>query len=287
VTPAPFDYASPSTIDEALGLLADHGGSARVPAGGQSLLPQMALRQVRPRLLLDVNRVAGLSTQTATDGGSRLGAAVRQAAVLRAGSGTGLLDAALPWVGNPGTRSRGTVVGSLCFADPAAELPTVLLAVGGSLEVRSAAGGRTVGAAELYRGPGRTALAGDELAVAATFPLDTDDTRSAWLEFGRRPGDLPLVGVGVVAHVRDGAVDAVRVACAGVHEVPWSVPVADLRGAGCRDLAREVAEVAARECRPADDQRTTAAHRRVLVRTLVRRALEQVLRPDTEVTGAA
>src|SRR4051812_10951714 len=163
----------------------------------------MALRQIRPRLLVDVNRVAEVSTRTTTDEGLRLGASVRQAAVLRAGSGTGLLDAALPWVGNAGTRSRGTVVGSLCFADPAAELPTVLLAVGGSLAVRSAAGSRTVEAAELYRGPGRTALAADELAVAATFPLDTEDTRSAWLEFGRRPGDLPLVGVGVVARVRN------------------------------------------------------------------------------------
>lgn len=285
--PAPFDYACPSIVDEALGLLAEHGESARVLAGGQSLLPQLALRQVRPRLLVDVNRVAELSARTTTDEGARLGATVRQSAVLRAGSGTGLLEAALPWVGNPGTRSRGTVVGSLCFADPAAELPTVLLAVGGSLEVRSAADSRTVGAAELYRGPGRTALAPDELAVAATFPLDTDDTRSAWLEFGRRPGDLPLVGVGVVARARDGVVDEVHVACAGVHDVPWSVPVPDLRGPAERDLAREVAEVAARECRPADDDRTTAAHRRALVRTLVRRALEQVLRPDTEVPGAA
>ncbi|MCE0761454.1 FAD binding domain-containing protein [Pseudonocardia kujensis] len=285
--PAPFDYACPSTIDEALGLLAGHGASARVLAGGQSLLPEMALRRLRPDLLVDINRVAELSTRTTTGEGTRLGATVRQAAVLRTGSGTGLLDAALPWVGNPGTRSRGTVVGSLCFADPAAELPAVLLATGGSLEVRSAAGRRSVAAAELYRGPGRTAPGADELAVAATFPLDTDDTRSAWLEFGRRPGDLPLVGVGVVTRVRDGVVAAVRVACAGVHDVPWSVPVPDLGGAGDRGLAREVAELASRECDPADDDRTTAAHRRVLVRTLVRRALEQVLRQDTEVTRVA
>jgi CO/xanthine dehydrogenase FAD-binding subunit len=288
VKPAPFDYARPSTLDEALGLLAGHGASARVLAGGQSLLPQMALRQVRPRLLVDVNRVPELGTRTTADGQLRLGATVRQAAALRAGSGAGLLDAALPWVGNPGTRSRGTLVGSLCAADPAAELPTVLLATGGSLEVRSAAGSRTVAAAELYRGPGRTALAPDELVVAATFPLDAADTRSAWLEFGHRPGDLPLVGVGVVAQVRDGLVDGVRVACAGVHDVPWSVPVGDLPGAADRGLAREVAEAAARECSPADDHRTTAAHRRVLVRTLVRRALEQVLRPDgEEATDAA
>ncbi|MCE3550693.1 FAD binding domain-containing protein [Pseudonocardia sp. RS11V-5] len=285
--PAPFDYACPSTIDEALGLLAGRGASARVLAGGQSLLPQMASRRARPDLLVDVNRVAELSTRTTTGDGQRLGATVRQAAVLCTGSGTGLLDAALPWVGNPGTRSRGTVVGSLCFADPAAELPTVLLVTGGALEVRSTAGSRTVDAAELYRGPGRTALAADELAVAATFPLDTEDTRSAWLEFGRRPGDLPLVGVGVVACVRAGVVEALRVACAGVHDVPWSVPVADLRGAGGRGLAQEIAELAARECDPADDDRTTAVHRRVLVRTLVRRALEQVLRPDTEIAGVA
>ncbi|GAA4700302.1 FAD binding domain-containing protein [Pseudonocardia yuanmonensis] len=285
--PAPFDYACPSTIDEALGLLAERGAAARVLAGGQSLLPRMALRQDRPGLLVDVNRVAGLGTRTTTGQGLRLGATVRQAAVLRAGSGAGLLDAALPWVGSPGTRARGTVVGSLCFADPAAELPTVLLATGGSLEVRSAGGNRTVEAAELYRGAGRTALAADELAVAVTVPLDTADTRSAWLEFGRRPGDLPLVGVGVVVRVHAGVVDAVRVACAGVHDVPWAVPVAGLRGAGDPALAQEIAEIAARECRPTDDERTTAAHRRVLVRTLVRRALERVLRPDTEVPGAA
>lgn len=290
--PAPFDYARADGVAEALALLGARPGRARVLAGGQSLLPLLAARALRTELLVDVSRVAELACLRTDAEGVHVGAAVVQRRVERdaaAGAAVPLLAAALPQVGNPATRNRGTVAGSVAFAEPAAELPAVLLACGGEVELASPTGSRTLAAAELFTGPRRTAVGLAELITEVRFPATAPSAGSCWLEFGRRPGDLPLVGVGVIADLDGrGRFAALSVACSGVHDRPWSVPVVDVLGAAAEDDAVDhVAAAAARACAPADDARTTAAHRRLLVATLVRRAVAGAVAARGVVAGAA
>jgi CO/xanthine dehydrogenase FAD-binding subunit len=279
VKPVPFDYARPTELAQVLDLLAEHGERARVLAGGQSLVPQLATREVRPALVVDINRVDGLDRIRHEAGGVELGATVRQRTVERdatAGGAVPLLAQALPLVGHAGTRNRGTVAGSIAFADPAAELPSVLLACGGSVEVRSRAATRTIAAPELFVGHRRTALTPEELVTSVRFPAV--DAGICWLEFGRRPGDLPLVGVAaLVTTDPDGRVARMSVVCGGVHDTPWAVAAAEqvVGAAVSAEAVAHVAAEAARACRPVDDARTTAAHRRLLVGALVRRALTE------------
>ena len=279
--PVPFDYARPTELAEALDLLAEHGERARVLAGGQSLVPQLATREVRPALVVDINRVDGLDRIRREAGGVELGATVRQRTVERDAATAGavpLVAQALPLVGHAGTRTRGTVAGSIAFADPAAELPSVLVACGGSVEVRSRAATRTIAAGELFVGHRRTVLTATELVTSVCFPAVDARAGSCWLEFGRRPGDLPLVGVAAVVTVDpDGRIARMSVVCGGVHDTPWMVEAAGeaVNEPLTAEAIAHVAAEAARACRPVDDARTTAAHRRLLVRALVRRALAE------------
>jgi CO/xanthine dehydrogenase FAD-binding subunit len=282
VKPAPFAYARPVDLPEVLELLAGHGERARVLAGGQSLVPQLATREVRPALVVDINRVGGLDHVCRDgDGGVELGATVRQRTVERDGATAAavpLLAQVLPLVGHAGTRNRGTVVGSIAFADPAAELPSVLVACGGSVEVRSREATRTIEAGELFVGHRRTALAATELVTSVRFPAADAGVGCCWLEFGRRPGDLPLVGVAaIVATDPGGRVVRMSVVCGGVHDTPWVVEGAGevVGAAPTGEAVAHIAAEAARACRPVDDARTTAAHRRLLVGALVRRALAE------------
>lgn len=281
--PAPFAYRRPTELAEALALLAEHGDRAAVLAGGQSLVPQLAARRRRPALLVDINRVRELN-QVRVDGrGVEVGATVRQRTLERhqtAGARVPLLAQALPLVGRVGTRNRGTVVGSIAFADPAAELPSVLMASGGEVSVRSAAGARMISADDLFAGPGRTVLAADELIVGVRFGAAAERTAHCWLEFGRRPGDLPLVGVAVSLGLdRGGRITSVSAVCAGVHDRPWRLSEQWGRGVtGQEPTARAFARLAreaAVSCAPVSDARTTSAHRRGLVESLLRRALHR------------
>ena len=183
--PAPFEYHAPATVEEAVGLL---GGleDAKVLAGGQSLVPLLNFRLARPAHLVDINGVAGLDRVYQRDGGLAVGATVRQADV----RGHALLESALRLVAHPVIRNRGTVVGSIVHADPAAELPATLLAVGGHLVVRSARGERRIPAEELFRGPMESAVEPDELAVEAWFPA----AAGAIAEEVRRHGDFAMAG---------------------------------------------------------------------------------------------
>jgi CO/xanthine dehydrogenase FAD-binding subunit len=281
VKPVPFAYARPSELAEVLDLLAEHGERACVLAGGQSLVPQLATREVRPALVVDINRVGGLDRVRCEADGVELGATVRQRTVERDAATAGavpLLAQALPLVGHAGTRNRGTVAGSVAFADPAAELPSVLVACGGSVEVRSREATRTIAAGELFVRHRRTGLTATELVTSVRFPAVEARAGSCWLEFGRRPGDLPLVGVAaIVTTDLDGRVARMSVVCSGVHDTPWAVESTGevLGAAPTPEAVAHVAADAARACRPADDARTTAAHRRLLVRALVRRALAE------------
>ena len=196
--PAPFDYVAPRSLDEALALLDD---DARVLAGGQSLVPLLNLRLARPARVVDINRIDGLGVLRRSEGTLRIGATVRQAALERSPLVTQrwpLLAQALRHVGHAATRARGTVAGSAAYADPAAQLPVALLALGAHFELRSAAGTRMLVADEFFLGPHTTAIQPGELLTEIRVPPLKIGARTAFVEYARTHGDFPLAAAAVV-----------------------------------------------------------------------------------------
>ena len=194
--PAPFEYAAPASLDEALALIGDE---ARPLAGGQSLVPMLNFRLARPARLVDLERV-GLD-HVRVDGALRLGAMTRQATIERSreiAAGWPLLRQAVRHVGHPQIRARGTIGGSVAHADPKAELPVALAALGARFHVLSVAGARTLTAGELFRGPLMTALAPDELLVEIEVPPLPAGARTAFAEHARTHGDFAIAGVAAV-----------------------------------------------------------------------------------------
>lgn len=228
--PPPFTYHAPESVTDALRLLSEHGHGAKVLAGGQSLIPLLNMRLAEPEHIVDVNRLPGLDAIAAGGDGVRVGALVRHAELERhagAKQVQPLLRRALRLVAHPAIRNRGTVVGSLAHADPAAELPAVLALLGGTVELASASGRRTVGADEFFVGPLESAARPDELAVGAHFPaLPPGRSGCAFEEVAQRHGDYALAGVAVTVTLDDGLrVTSARAAYVGVGAPP---PVLDL-----------------------------------------------------------
>ncbi len=267
--PAPFSYRRPGTLQEALETLAgsaEGGGSAKVLAGGQSLVPLLSMRLAAPDVVVDVNRVPGLDAVEVTPSGAgagvRFGALVRHADLLAhdgAAEVQPLLRMALSHVAHPTIRNRGTTVGSIVHADAAAEMPMVLSLLGGSVDVTSVRGSRTIPAAELYAGPLESTLAADELAVSAYVPALAAGSGVAFEEIARRHGDYALVGV--AAHVTP---ERTRLGYLSVSDVPTVVDVT-----GDDDPASAALAV----LEPVDDIHATADYRAHLVRVLTERVL--------------
>ena len=254
--PAPFEYTRPATLDEALGALARD--DAKVLAGGQSLLPALNMRLLRPAVLVDVNRIAGLDSVETTGEAVVLGATVRQADPQV--QSHPVLGAVLPHVGHTVTRNRGTICGSLAHADPAAELPVALVAAGGSVVAASAGGRREIAADELFAGPYTTTLAPGELIVESTWPTPREDERFAFEELALRGGDYALCMA--AARVRGGEL---RVVVGGVTPMPTVLEV-DPDHPG---------ESAAEQVNPWGSIHATPAYLRQLVRVLVDRAVRR------------
>lgn len=264
--PAPFDYLSAKSVGEAVRALADaEGGDGKIIAGGQSLMPVLALRLARPSILVDVNRIPGLSTISQQDGVVRLGALVRHARLVEQ-TAHPLLAEAGRWIGHTAIRSRGTSGGSIAHADPAAELPVVAAALAATIHVAGPAGSRSSAADDFFVGPLETTLAEDEMITAIDMPVPT---RWGFAEFSRRHGDFGLVTV-VAAEVDD----RWRLAIGGVGGVP-------LRPAEAEQLLNEgasindVAAAAAAATSPSSDIHATAEYRRAMTEEFVRRALRQ------------
>ncbi|REE99623.1 FAD binding domain-containing protein [Thermomonospora umbrina] len=283
--PPPFDYEAPETVAEALDVLAEGG---KVLAGGQSLIPLLNMRLAAPERLVDINRVAGLDTLEVTADGVRVGALARHSRVERSAEAVSvqpLLRQALRHVAHPVIRNRGTVVGSLAHADPAAELPAVLALLGGTVEVASTVGRRVVGAADFFVGPLEPALVPGELAVAAFFPALPPQTGTAFAEVARRHGDYALVGVAALVALDDDL--RVREARAGYLSVADTPLVLDLtepavrgqtgRPPGSCDWSPAGAHAAER-VEPDDDIHAGADYRRHLVGVLTERALAEAAR---------
>jgi CO/xanthine dehydrogenase FAD-binding subunit len=223
VKPAPFDLLRPDTVDEAVDLLSQHGDDAKVIAGGQSLIPMLALRLAQPAVLVDVNRIDDLDG--VVDGDVvEVGSMVRHRAAERApvlARRCPLVPRAIAYVGHAAIRSRGTVGGSLVHADPAAELPAVALVLEAEIVLRSTRGERRVAAADFFEGFLTTAVAPDELVTSIRIPAMGPRTGSAFAEFSRRSGDFAVVGAAaVVALDASGAVADARLSFAGVAGTP-------------------------------------------------------------------
>lgn len=261
--PAPFSYRRPGTLQEALEALAGDPG-AKVLAGGQSLVPLLSMRLAAPTMLVDINGLPDLAGIDAGPVGIRIGALARHADVLAHPDVRRLqplLGLALRHVAHPTIRNRGTTVGSLVHADAAAELPAVLRLLGGSLEVASARGRRTIGADELFAGPLESTLRHDEVALSASFPVLADGAGVAFDEVARRHGDYALCGAAALV---DG--ERVRVGYLSVCDVPT---VVDLTGVAEEDLG----EAALAHLEPAADIHATADYRAHLVGVLTRRVV--------------
>jgi CO/xanthine dehydrogenase FAD-binding subunit len=262
--PAPFDYLVPRTLDEALGAI---GEDARVLAGGQSLVPMMNFRLARPEMLVDVNRVPGLGYLRRTGGVLRIGALTRLATLERSplvAREWPLLTQAVRFVGHPQIRTRGTVGGSVAHADPAAELPAALTALGARFHARSLRGSRTLNADQLFVGPYETAIADDELLIEIEVPPPPAGARMAFAEHARTHGDFATAGAAVV--IAPG--ERCAIALLGAGSTPRRAPQAEdaaLAGAPPADAGALAAE-------GIDDD-----HRRALVADLVRRALAEAL----------
>jgi carbon-monoxide dehydrogenase medium subunit len=283
--PPPFTYHRPASLDEALELLAEHGDQAKVLAGGQSLLPLLSLRLAHPAHLVDINRLDGQLTRISDeDGALSIGALVRQRSAEAAPSvkqGCPLLTEALPLIGHTQIRNRGTVCGSLAHADPASELPAVILAMDAQMVAASRARGqRTIPADGFFSGFFTTALEPDELLIRVKLPAWPAGAGASFKEVARRHGDFALAGVAaVVQFAPDGQTCSdVRIASIGAGPAPVRGRSAEavLRGQTFSpDAVSSAAQALGQEIDPASDVQASAAYRRHVTMVLARRALEE------------
>ena len=278
--PPPFRYHAPSTLAEALDVLSEVGGEGKVLAGGQSLIPILSMRLAAPAHLIDINRLGDeLGALRTDEDGVRVGALARHSAVEHdpdAARACPLLRQALQHVAHPVIRNRGTVVGSLAHADPAAEMPAVLALLGGTVEAASATGSRAIPAAEFFTGPLETSLAPGEMALAARFPALPPRTGTAFVELARRHGDYAICGVaGMVTLDEAGAVSAARAAYVGLGATPLALDFTDdVAGPAASDADFSAAGArATASVEPDADIHATAEYRRHLAGVLTVRAL--------------
>jgi 2-furoyl-CoA dehydrogenase FAD binding subunit len=261
VKPAPFLYERPTSVEEVVTLLREHGDEAKLLAGGQSLVPLLNLRLTRPEVIVDINRVAGLDGRD----GRRVGAMVRQ----RELSGIPLVELAMPFVGHYVTRNRGTVGGSIAHADASAELPLCLLVLGGSVHTSS---GRELPADDFFVSHFTTALREDELLVGTSWP---EGEAVGFAEFALRHGDFALSACACSLALHEGTITAARVGVGAVVDRPQLLEL-DLVGAPATpETARAAGARATALVDPFGNQHVSAAYLRSLTGVLVERALTQ------------
>jgi carbon-monoxide dehydrogenase medium subunit len=280
--PAAFAYHAPKTVEEAVGVLAEVAPQdGRVLAGGQSLVPAMALRLALPRHLVDINEVAGLDRLTVEGGELSIGACVRHAAFHRPvvdGPLGALLSQVARHIAHYPIRVRGTFCGSLANADPASEWCLVAATLGARMEAKSVRGTRIIEAADFFRGPMTTALGASELLFRTRLPILPAETHFGFCEFSRRAGDFALAMTLATYRVKDGVMTGPRIGVGGVEGRPRRLAEAEaaLEGrAPSGEAFRAAADAAAGSIDALDDGRYAAGYRRDLTRAMTRRALER------------
>jgi CO/xanthine dehydrogenase FAD-binding subunit len=271
--PPVFSYAAPETLEECVALLAEYSDDAKILAGGQSLMPLLNLRVVRPSVIVDIGHVRGLDRWNKDGNTIRIGAFVRQRVIetdKALASAVPLLAHAITLIGHPATRSRGTIVGSMCHADPAAELPVCAVVLGAEFLLRSSEGSRTIKAEDFFQDALSTAVRGDEIVEAVGLPICAAGEGYAFDEIARRHGDFALVSVGAAV----GGGEA-RIAIGGVGARPLSFRYGDFAPASPVDRTRfgEFGQHVAQQIEPNNDLHATAEYRRAIAAVLVERTL--------------
>src|SRR5215468_6197592 len=287
--PSRFRYEAPRSIDEAIALLQQGGGEAKVLAGGQSLVPLLKLRFAAPELLVDINGLPGLAYHKVdADGTIRIGALCRHAdlersTILPARQPT--MAAAAPLVADPIVRNRGTLVGSLCHADPQGDWASVVTALGGYVVAQGSRGRRNIPMADFVAGPFETVLDYDELAVEAVIPAPKGTPHGGYLKLERRVGDFATAGAAVAVEMSGATVTRAGIALTGVGGSTINATDAAqalVGGALTTESIEHAAGLAAQAAQPRTDHRGSAEYKRHIVRTFVERILTRIATENTE-----
>jgi len=281
--PAAFDYRAPSTLDEALGLLAQHGDEAKVMAGGQSLIPLLKLRFAAPGLVVDIGRLPGLKGVTADAAGLRIGALTRHVDIERGQQIRALspiLADTAPLIADPLVRNQGTVGGSLSHADPSGDWGSVMLALNAQLVARSTRGERVIEAADFFQGPFTTSLEPDEVLTEIRIPA-AERCSGTYLKLERKVGDFATVAVAVQVEMRNGSIGRAGIGLTSVGDRNLKATAAEeaLRGQPPSDqVIADAARLAAEASQPKDDVRGSAAYKKDMVRVFVQRGLKAAIK---------
>ena len=286
--PAPFDYHAPESVADVVALLGEYGDEAKVLAGGQSLVPMLALRLTRFEHLVDITRVDELQGITRVNGSLRIAAATPQAVAEReplVGESVPLLGRAIPHIGHFQIRNRGTIGGSLAHADPASELPAVALALDATFEATGPTGSREIAASEFFTGTWETALADDEVLVATRFPVWEGRVGFGFGEVARRSGDFALAGVAAAVELdADDRITRATVGLFGVGSMPVRAASTEAAIAGqparaeeARDTVKGAALAGASELDTVDDVHATSSYRRRVAAHLMETALDAAI----------
>ena len=278
--PSRFRYEAPHSLDEVLELLRQFGDEAKILAGGQSLVPLLKLRFAAPAVLVDINGVPGLGYHHEdADGTLRVGALCRHADLERSALLPGkhpLMASAAPVIADPIVRNRGTLVGSLCHADPQGDWASVMLALGGRVVALGPDGRRTIPVADLVVGPFQNTLLPGEIAIEAVAPAARGTVSGSYLKLERRVGDFATAGVAIALEESGGSVTRAGIALTGVGPNNIAATAAEQALVGrplSPDSIEEAAALAAEAAQPKTDHRGSAAYKRHVVATFVRRGL--------------
>lgn len=290
--PAPFEYAAPEDLEQAIGLLGQHGEDAKLIAGGQSLVPLLAFRLAAPQILVDLNRISELS-YLRLDGNTLVAGALARHRDVETFPDLArrcpLIADGVALIGHVAIRNRGTVGGSIAHADPAAEWPSILLALDGEVDARGPRGTRTIPSGEIFDTYFTTALRPDEILTEVRLRLPTGRVGSAYLELARRHGDFAITGVGTVLVLGDGdRIRDARVVLIGVRDTAVRSAAAEAvlrEGEPGEPLFEEAARAIDGEIEPVSDLHGSSEYRRHIARVLVRRALARALDRAREGSG--
>ena len=277
--PAAFDYRAPTSVDEALALLKEHGDEAKVMAGGQSLIPLLKLRFSRPQLVVDIGRLPGLNTVRRDNGHLTIGALARHVDIEQSkelASAAPMMVEAAHWIADPLVRNRGTLVGSICHADPAGDWGSVVLAFGGDVVAMSAGGERVLHADGFFEGPFTTKLRPDEVVTEVRVPISKNRAGGAYLKLERKVGDFATVAVAVQVELEGGKIGraGIGLTAVGPSNIKASEAEHFLKGKEPNDaVIAEAARIAAAAAEPKDDTRGSADYKKDIVRVFVQRGL--------------
>jgi carbon-monoxide dehydrogenase medium subunit len=275
--PAPFGYAKATSVEHAIALL-DQYADSRILAGGQSLIATLNMRLSAPKLLIDINALDELKRITVAGDWLEIGALVRHAEAERSpeiARHAPLIALALPHIAHPAIRNRGTLGGSIAYADPAAELPACLLALGGELVAANKGGRRTIKAEEFFKGLFETALGPGDVLTAIRVPVAAADSRCGFAELARRHGDYALVGLAATARGGGKTLQGVRLAFFGVGATPIRARTAE----AAVGLGTDLVAALARDLDPGGDVQASAAAKKHLAGVLLRRVAAQLAEP--------